>query len=967
MTVIKNSNRKLFTRGKLSAAIATIILGNSTVYAQEQDIEKEEKEKTTTIEVIEVSGFRASTTKQLNYKRLGKNVSDSIFAEDIGKMPDANIAEAMQRITGIGIDRVDGEGTGITIRGVEGSLNNVQMNGVTMTNSGDDNEVDFSSMSADMLKSIEVIKTPSANHDEGSLGGLVKLNTWKPLDVKEPRTRISAKTKYNDLSEETDVQLGLSFGKHFSDKFGMTGSINYDQTNTRQDRLTNYRWEYRNIPDATSLQTGEILDPDGNTRSFEPIGNEKNLSLIDTTRLSATASFQYNFNDDVSVWLDATHSEKDKTKLQYNNRITSAREYAVIDEEAHSAVISGSSNARSNLVTYEQPNETSTTTLALNYQQLFLDGDVTLDVKLGWSGSTSYYPINFRRVIFNSNARTEPVELSWLNDNGNVLLAPEFTFESGLGYLNTDNLRPSAVTYITRDSTDDAYSFQLDLVGDVEFGPIISVATGIKVVDRKKLGSSLTYQAVTDGVNADGVSLNTITLTDYAKDFPVDDFLTRVIGTESNGWPVPDFDAIYGEFLPDPSSIIPYEDATPEKTTFESYAAYIMADYEYFDGKLLGDFGVRLVKTKAYAKGRAGYRFTNYDPIGGVDGDDNVVGAFNAGNFEITDDNFGDLEYTNVLPSFNARYMLSEEMILRFSVAKVMSRPKPSDLIPGYLITARNGTTEPTAIGGNPDLEPIEAITYDFAWEWYFNETGMMSTSFFYKDFQSLAYDKIEGVEHYCPEAAFFPDDQQQYRDLHCGLIADEIETTTPVNGEGGTSLGVETIYQQDFTFLPGFLKHLGTTINYTYTDSEATYVDSGQESETAELLDGFPMRNTSKHTFNSSVYWEKEGLSVRLAYNYRSKRLDDPNNYDSAIWTDDRETIDFSSSYTVNKSLSLNLAITNLTDTYDRSFVTRLQEEPDNELYSEGNALDGNAPEWRTYILGHNGRNIRLGLTYKF
>ncbi|MDO6487548.1 TonB-dependent receptor [Colwellia sp. 6_MG-2023] len=962
---------KSLVKNKLSlgvsiALIPLIFTANQTAYAVEK-VAETDADKTQEIEVIEVSGFRSSTTKQLNNKRFGKNVSDSIFAEDIGKMPDANIAEAMQRITGIGIDRVDGEGTSITIRGVEGGLNNVQMNGVTMTNSGDDNEIDFSSMSADMLKSIEVIKTPSANHDEGSLGGTVKLNTWKPLDIKEPKTIFSAKTKYNDLSDETDLQFGLSFGKNFSDNFGMTGSLNYDKTNTRQDRLTNYRWEYRNIADATSLQTGEILDPDGNTRSFEPLGNERNLSLIETERLSASASFQYSFDDDTTIWLDATHSEKDKTKLQYNNRILNTREYAVIDEEAHSAVVSGSSASRSNSVTYEQPNESSTTTLGLNYQQVFADGAWTIDAKLGWSGSTSYNPINNRRIIFNSNARTEAGELSWIDENGNILLSPNFSFgDEERGYLTTDNLRPSAVTYLTRDNTDDAYSFQVDLEGDVDFGPIVNVAMGVKVVDREKTNNSVIYQAVGDGINADGVSLNTITLTDYALEFPVDDFLTRVIGTESNGWPVPDFDAIYGSFLPDPESIIPFEDEAPETTTFESYAGYVMADFEFFGGRLLGDFGVRVVKTKANAKGRAGYNFTNYDPVGGEDADGNLIGAFNAGAFNIDDSTFGDIEYNNVLPSFNSRYTLTEDMLLRFSVAKVMARPKASDLVPGYLIMSRNGTNEPTAVGGNPNLEPVEAITYDFSWEWYFDETGMISTAFFYKDFQSLAYDKIEGVLHSCPEASIFPEDQQQYRDLHCGQIADEIATTTPVNGEGGKSYGVETIYQQDFVFLPGWLKYTGITTNYTYTDSEANYVDPTQESETAELLEGFPMRNTSKHTFNSSLYWENEGLSVRLAYNYRSKRLDSPNDYDGAIWTDDRATVDFSTSYKVNKNLSFNFSATNLTDTYDRSFVTRLQEDEANGLFSEGNALDGNAPEWRTYVLGHNGRNFRLGVTYK-
>ncbi|MGJ8691870.1 MAG: TonB-dependent receptor [Thalassotalea sp.] len=1006
------------------------------------EVKKAGKDKKV-IEVIEVTGFRGSATRQLNNKRFSKNISDSIFAEDMGKMPDANIAEAMSRITGIGIDRVDGEGTQITIRGVEGSLNNVQMNGVTMssTNSNDPteetgNSVDFSMMSADMLRSIEVIKSPSANHDEGSLGGTVRLNTWKPLDIKNKLTIVSVKGVYNDLSEEFSPTIGISFGENFSDNFGMTASVNYSKNKTRQDRMSNWRWQYRNANPAVSTQTGDDMganywtkdnpvDMDGNgvidnpfeagvgnTRVFDPQNYEKSLSLIETENLSASSSFQYQINDDASVWLDLAYSQRDKTKLQYNHTLSNVfndSNLNRVDEETATSTFLDGNQARARIVAFEQPLESDTTTVGLNYQQLLFDGAWTLDAKLGYSGSTAYKPIeNSRRLIFNTGgaaANVQPAVVDWLDENGNVLLTPDYSIggEAG-GTFPAENVPVQSMQYLTRDVDNTNLTYQLDLAGDVEFGPIVGIGMGVKIVSQKTLGQGFAFHANVDStipvLDADGnpvldaegnpetLRLGDTTVADFPAEFPVDDYLTRVVGDSQNGWVLPDFDAMYSAFFPNALEVInaigdtlqqELDEEDANETTFDSQAIYLMADYELLGGKLKGDFGVRYVKTQAYARGRAGFNMREYVEFEVTDDEGNVVldeegnpeidGNYTGNNFSIGNGVYGDIEYTNLLPSFNSRYMLSEEMLLRFSVAKVMARPRPNRLVPGYLFNTRNANNV-TAVAGNPALKPTQALQYDLSWEWYFDETGMVSLAAFYKDFETMTYQKNEErsfTDSDCASAEEFPEGQQEFRDLHCGLILEGVDTRQDVNGDGGEIYGIETSFQKDFTFLPGWAQYFGTVVNYTYADSEATFVDKDQEADTAALLDGFPMRNTSKHTFNGTLYWENEGFSARIAYNFRSKRLNNPNKFDGALWTDDRTTVDFSARYKVSKLLSFNFAATNLTDSYNRVFITRVNEEAANGLFNEGNALDGNTPTWRTQELDHNGRNYRLGMTYKF
>ena len=150
----------------LSASVA------SNAFAEET----EEKNKLDDIEIIEVTGVRSSLTSALNAKKHSDSISDSIIAEEIGKSSDENIAQALSRISGVSLDRDGGDNQTITVRGVKASLNDIKLNGVSMTSNTDSQAVDLSLFSADILSRIDVIKSPAANQEEGSLGAsMIKL------------------------------------------------------------------------------------------------------------------------------------------------------------------------------------------------------------------------------------------------------------------------------------------------------------------------------------------------------------------------------------------------------------------------------------------------------------------------------------------------------------------------------------------------------------------------------------------------------------------------------------------------------------------------------------------------------------------------------------------------------------------------------------------------------------------------
>ncbi|MDU0353270.1 TonB-dependent receptor plug domain-containing protein [Paraglaciecola aquimarina] len=176
------------------------------------------------LEVIEVTGIRTALASALAEKRESGNIKEVIQAEDIGKLPDTNLAEVLENITGVQITRDLGVGSSVQIRGTD--ANRVEINGVSTVGSGDGRSgIDFADLPAALISSLEVTKVPDAKTIEGSVGGTINLRTLRGLSLKERLTSIRIQGENSDLAQSTTPRLSATYGDNWSTDIGKIGVV----------------------------------------------------------------------------------------------------------------------------------------------------------------------------------------------------------------------------------------------------------------------------------------------------------------------------------------------------------------------------------------------------------------------------------------------------------------------------------------------------------------------------------------------------------------------------------------------------------------------------------------------------------------------------------------------------------------------------------------------------------------------
>ncbi|GAB5379472.1 MAG: hypothetical protein Alis3KO_28680 [Aliiglaciecola sp.] len=260
------------------------------------------------LEVIEVTGYKGSLKKSINDKRFAKNIVDTINAEDIGKSTDQNIADALGRVTGVTVVSNDGEGTQITVRGADANQNSITLNGQTLTSTDFSQAVDLSSFSADILSKLEVVKTPSADHDEGSLGATVNLVTVRPLNQAENVRSLTLQSRYSDFSEELNHKLQFAFSQKLLDEtLGIAITV-YDESNA-------YRKDQYNVDNfVESQEYAQAIDQNGDVisgvKAIEPSVASYELHQNESNRYGASLGIQYLPGDVTEIMFDATYSKQ---------------------------------------------------------------------------------------------------------------------------------------------------------------------------------------------------------------------------------------------------------------------------------------------------------------------------------------------------------------------------------------------------------------------------------------------------------------------------------------------------------------------------------------------------------------------------------------------------------------------------------------------------------------------------------
>ena len=902
-----------YRKSLLSVAVATGLVVSIQAQAQEAGAQATDLDKVT------VTGIRGSLKQALDTKRDADAIVDVITAEDVGKFPATNVAEALTMIPGVTIDRLFGQGEKVSILGTDPALNRTLLNGQTVASADwfildqPGRTFNYSLLAPQVVSKVTVYKSPEAHIDEGSIGGTVIVDTRKPLDMDKKFT-VAGQVGYlyNDRVRDGEPQAAIMFGwKNDANTFGVVVSGQHANETIRRDGIEAYgsvsARDYRdgqggggsvnNLPADWSQAPNE--DGSQPTLPASCVGAcaatlEGNLDARGPNSLSASFFNQERKRDTFTVSLQA--KPNDKLDISFNALRVDA--------------------------SYDNINQSIFAFMGNAWNSLMRLTDVTIDdgviTKGTFKNALSVYDMQNRK----STVKTDSYDLrlAWNDENwsaSGVLGTTKATGGTGQQvfgeFLNWADYSydishapslPGSVTYAGTSPFTDPSAFRMDggwgadpssaetwntgwggnivfaptrdeeKYGQLDFSlkfnsPVYMVRFGVKrrehTTEARQGGVSLASVAGYGDATADMFNPSSVP-SNYLKGFDgAGDLSSRFY---IDGWKLADY-IMSGDWLapwqtmPQPSTFNdPSFAANTWRVTEDINAAYVQADFSA--GKLRGNVGVRYVQTESES---GGWLCTN-----------TTVAVCPATDYVW---NVNAKKYNDVLPNVNLTYEATDDVLLRFSAAKVISRPNYGDMS-SYLWL---GDQTLTGGGGNPDLDPYESLNLDVSAEWYFAPNSILAAEVFYKDVDNYILNTTNPEVHY---------NQATHADA-------TYQVARPNNAGTAKIKGYSIAYQQDIGGGFGFLT------NFTYADAAAS--------------SGDPMPFNSKQQLNISPFFESGNWSARVNASWRSKYFTNVDRGDN-LWVRPYSELALSLGYKLNDHLSLNFDAMNLLDEAYHSYA---------------------------------------------
>ncbi|WP_020208827.1 TonB-dependent receptor domain-containing protein [Gilvimarinus chinensis] len=688
---------------KLSALSLAVLGAMTSAHGLSQEVgsEAEADDELIQLEEVVVTGFRQSIERAVDAKRNSDQVSDSIYAEDVGKSTDQNIADALSRVTGVTVTDEGGEGSRISVRGAASYMNQVSMNGVELTSGSTggldpngngiavaDQSVDLSAFSSDILASIDVVKTSSADQNEGSLGANVILRTLQPLDLNAPRRNVQVQQRYNDFSGEDDYALNGTFAdKFFDDTVGFVFTTSWDNYKYRQDSVqTDWQQDSIRIVDASTdvdpagprafdvatgqpIRVANSLNPDYNTLDklpgYDPetqVGVQDlyvlardmtnySMSQNERTRWTSNMGIQIQPTDTSDIQLDVSYTNTE-TDVDYNTiRFNWAPSTAYsgygsdttdmigIDLENRTIASMRATDRTGLLARTRGVNEIESSVVSLRWDQQLGD-NLDMQVQAGWSkttddtddwigagtatwGTTNNIENNLSEDWYDfvgydcttgdcsvlsgeRQANYDPVYGTWNNIHSRFV--PHDLYANHLGYLSQ--------TF--REQSDTNATLNLDFDWHVDAFHITDVEFGVKIANREKdvftdrqigQNSATLVDESNPDISYGGSGMDSIHVVDMLEPgaFPVDNFAEDLVENRSNdffyGWPQIDpYKAVAAFTGADPDTVSMRSDPSQSRVIeTDTQAAYLKGNFEFMEGRLTGNVGVRYVKDETEA------------------------------------------------------------------------------------------------------------------------------------------------------------------------------------------------------------------------------------------------------------------------------------------------------------------------------------------------------------------------------
>jgi len=797
-------------RSTLLAAAVTLALSGATapVFAAQSTNSGQ-------IEEVVVTGIRGSLRESLETKREAVGVVDALNAEDVGKFPDKNLAEALQRVPGIVISRDFGEGERVNLRGLSSSLTRTLLNGHSLATAdwfildqlNTTRSFNYLMLPADVIGQVKVWKSPQADFEEGGIGGTIDVITRKPLQMDSMQTYLSAQMAYTDLADKYDPQFsGLFNWKNSDGNFGAMIAAIYQERNIRRDGVETLTYDTRNVGGEDVLVPGLIGSA---------------LFTQERIRKGANFAIQWEAADNFDVTLEGLYSKFDGDNTNENFLAWGSRAInnggtltnpTIEGGTAVAGTISSLNNGTQDFaVVYDAINRFATAetrSIDLDFNWRPAEG-WNVHTKVGYTdaeGNTDAQPfVEFGAPgTFTYDLRGESPQVSFSIDptDPNDM---QFIFSSLHQILNDDEEK-----YIYVDATH-----------DLQLGAFNAVKFGVKRTDHDR---DLRFNATTYG--GFHVPINFHTPADFAGGPTPSDFL--------DGISAPGTLDAYWQINKQAVNDILFANLTQPRTYYpqQSFSVSENATAGYIMGNLGGDnwrgnIGVRYVQTDQTSRG---------NQIGAAGCTPNPFGCYTPLSVDRT--------YNDWLPSANFAFDLSDTVVLRAAMARVMARPDYTDVAPR--VSLNPGAL--TGTGGNPNLDPYRANQWDLSVEWYSSQDAVVALALYYKDIKSFITDE-PGTEFFDIQSATSP--SLQCTQVGVNTFNCPFSINRRSNGGGGEVKGFE------FTVTQPIWGGFGATGNYTYSDGST---DSGD-----------PLPGNSKDTYNIAGYFENERISARLAYTYRS------------------------------------------------------------------------------------------------
>lgn len=917
-------SKVVFPKAKLAIALAAALTSVSAqTLAQEQGASDANNAD---IERIQVEGYRGSLIKAKDIKRESVGSQDTILAEDIADFPDLNLAESLQRIPGITITREAGEGRQISLRGLNADFTQVQLNGMEalgtssspMDSRGGVNSsrsFDFNIFASELFNQIDVKKSYSANMDEGGIGGTVNLRTAKPFDYDGFKGAVNLQAGKNSLADDTSPRFAGLLSNTWGD-FGALVSFAYSNRDTVEQGYNTYRWRPldANGSDISALTPEQQAKVNSGELRFSR-GSRYTQFNSDQTRLGTTLALQYRPSDSFNVGFDGLYGKLDNDRGEFHLQSRGASLTAL---GCTGPDYNGGARAKCSKLTdieYNANNEViyskwQDTSLHTESRDQYAETDIYQAVlTMDWQLSDAFgVDLKLGTMASDFNSGSAKVYLESFADM-------EIDYRKDKFYATNRFYNDYDPTNI------DEFRFHEIDLSETEVENSFDIAelnTSFIIGQYGTLNSGVSYKKYSHENN--NVNQNNLLQDEWQSgelsDIIDPDLTYTNTSHERQSWLSVDVDGVLRQFNVDRNLSQPQR---PNKVEEETFAAYLQYDFEIPLGN-------------TYLRGNAGARYydTEIASSGVVNGENYVT---------------LDSAYDGILPAVNLAWDVAEKVVLRASAGKNVTRPTLASLsVSGTVNTDPLAGSSGLSIGaGNPALEPFESTNYEVSAEYYFDQVGYASVSYFRKNIDNFISNKVVetpyGETGYPLEWIEGEVDEQGNAQTPETLYS----FSQPQNLEDSDFSGWEFALQRDFDFLPAPFNNFGTVVNYTIADGDSLHnilVDG-------EMVPVYrPFLGLSDKTANATLYFETENWGARVSASYRSDYLqgvevasndqDESGFHGTTYW-------DFSAFVNLSENLKLTFEGVNLSNEREEQYS-----DSDDRLYNT--TVSG-----RTYYVGVN------------